>query len=175
MIKHGGYVDINQNIYEASATFGQIVSYFQLFGGLTIGVILIVLGSIFVKSKPLQGKGTAVVTNSTCDKSDTDLNKNCTATVQFTAHDGKQYSAVINGIYTVGQEISINYDPNHPSTANKSLSLKNIGIVLLIVGSLILLAASIWFYIVQKYKFAAAATGVATAANIITEPLVNNN
>lgn len=170
----GGNVNIAENIYEASATFGKIVSYFQLFAGLIIGVILLLLGVYLLRSKELKGKGSAIVTATSCDKSDVDLNKTCTATVQFTAADGKQYSSIITGIYTIGQEVAVNYDPNHPATVNKSLSTRNIGIVLLVVGSLIIIAASVWFYLVQKYKVAAAATGIGEAGNIITSPFINN-
>ena len=59
-------------------------------------------------------------------------------------------------------------DPKHPETANKSLSNRNIGITCIVVGSLILLASSIWFYLVQRYKMAAAVNGVGQATNIIT-------
>ena len=167
MKNKGGNVNLAENIYEASATFGQIVSYFQLFAGLIIGALVIVLGVYLLRSKPLDGKGKAVVTAINCNEADK-TNNNCTSTVQFTGSDGKQYSANIQGIYSIGQEIPINYDPKHPETANKSLSNRNIGITCIVVGSLILLASSIWFYLVQRYKMAAAVNGVGQATNIIT-------
>ena len=169
--KRGGNVNLAANMYEASATFGQIVAYFQLFGGLTIGTLLLLFGIYLLRSKPLQGKGTAIVTAITCDSTNVTLNKPCTATVQFTAADGKQYSTIIEGSYSVGQEVTINYDPKHPATANKSLSTRNIGITFIVFGILILIGASVWFYLVQKYKMAAAVNGVGEATNIITNTL----
>ena len=167
----GGNVNLAENMYEASVTFGRIVAYFQLFGGITIGIICLLIGIYLLRKKPLEGKGVAKVTAISCDSTNIQNNKPCTATVQYVAADGKQYSAIINGTYIIGQEIVINYDPKYPQNASQSLSTKNIGIGLIVVGTLITLGAILWFYLVQKYKIAAAAAGVGEAANIITNTI----
>ena len=168
-LKERGGQSAFETAYDASATFGRIMSYFQLVGAIIVGIIFIIIGIVLIRKKSLSGQGTGKVTAISCNESNTATNTPCTATVQFVGADGKQYNSTINGVYTVGQEVPINYDPLQRSS-------KTTGIIILVVGILILLAGCVWFYFVQKYKAAAAISGVGDAANIVTTfpPYYNN-
>ena len=151
--------------YDATATFGRIMSYFQLIGGIIFGIIFIVVGVVIMRKPPLKGSGQAKVIKVSCTGTN---NSQCNATVQFVGSDGKQYTSTIQGSYSVGQMVNINYDPSAPSDsiAAGGMSNKTGGIIFLVVGILVLLGAIVWFYIVQKYKAAAAVSGVGDVANI---------
>ena len=151
--------------YDATATFGRIMSYFQLIGGIIFGLIFIVVGIVILRKPPLKGSGQAKVTAVTCTGSN---NSQCNATIQFVGADGKQYTTTIQGPYSVGQSVNISYDPNAPSqtATSNSVSNKTAGTIFLVVGILVFIGAIAWFYIVQKYKAAAALSGVGNAAGI---------
>jgi len=153
-------------LYDASATFGRIMSYFQLAGGIIAGVILVLIGIYLIRRKPtLIGHGEAQVTAVTC----TGASNQCNTTIQFVGADGKQYSTQIVGPYSVGQKISINYDPISPTTVSSgnTMSDKTAGIIFLVFGILCTIAASVWFYFVQKYKAVAAVSGVVDATGAV--------
>jgi hypothetical protein len=151
--------------YDATASFGRIMSYFQLIGGIIFGLIFIIVGIVILRKPPLKGSGQAKVTAVTCTGSN---NSQCNATIQFVGADGKQYTTTIQGPYSVGQTVNITYDPTAPSqtATSNTVSNRTVGSIFLVVGILAFIGAIAWFYIVQKYKAAAAITGVADVAGI---------
>ena len=154
------------SLYSASATFGRIMSYFQLAGGIIVGVVLIIIGIYLLRRKPpLIAHGEAQVIAVTC----TGASNQCNATVQFIAADGKQYTAQLVGAYSVGQKLPINYDPTNPSiiSSGTTMSDKTAGIIFLVFGILCTIASAVWFYFVQKYKAVAAVSGVVDATGAI--------
>jgi hypothetical protein len=153
-------------LYDASATFGRIMAYFKLAGGIIVGVILMLVGIYLIRKKPtLTSQVQAQVTAVKCQ----DASNQCNATVQFVGADGKQYTSQLVGTYSVGQKIMLNYDPTNPSSTSSgnTMSDKTAGIIFLVFGILITLASGIWFYFVQKYKTVAAVSGVLDATGAV--------
>jgi hypothetical protein len=158
--------DFATEAYDASASFGRIMSYFQLAGGVLVGIILIAIGIYLIHKPPLTGIAEGTVTAVACVGN---TNTNCNATVKYTGLDKTEHIVTIGGPYAVGQIVTLHYNPSNPNEVSTgNVSNKTTGIICLIVGILIIIAAIAWFYVVQNYKMAAAATGAMDAINIGT-------
>lgn len=47
--------------------------------------------------------------------------------------------------------------------------MRVVGVVLIVVGAIIVLAACLWLYFASKYKFAAAAIGVSSGISLVSD------
>lgn len=119
------------------------ISIYVFCGLLAISSILVGLYFI-VYSKNLFGSGTAKVIDVSCTGAN---NSKCAAKVQFVIKDGRQFTSTINGNYTIGQEVNINYDPNYPfQIVSPMITNIVIGVVLIPLGLIVLR------YLYQKIK-----------------------
>jgi len=155
--------DFTNDAYDASASFGRIMSYFQLFGGILFSIIFIGIGIYMIHQPALTGTAEGKITDTLCQGS------SCTGTLQYTGLDKANHIVSIPGNYTKDQIVAIHYNPTNPSQVTTgNMSNKTAGIIFLIIGIFVLIGSFVWFYIIQKYKIAAAATGAVDAFNIGT-------
>jgi hypothetical protein len=153
--------DFASDAYDTSASFGRLMSYFSLLIGIIVGVIFLVMGIYIIRKPALTGTAEGTIKSVSCP------GNSCSGTLSFTGLDKTDHIVTIPGTYAIGQIVSIHYNPTDPSQVTTgNVSNKTTGIIVLIVGVFILIGAIIWFYIVQKYKAAAAATGALDAVNI---------
>lgn len=165
--------NITETLYETSAEVGKFIAHFQFAFGVLISIILIVVGVYVLRSKSLTGSGTAKVTAVLCNSSNVATNTPCTATVQFVAGDGTQQFATIQGTYSVGQDVQINYDPKYPTNVNsgKQMSKRTVGIIMITIGGLMLIAISVWYYLILKYKPVAAFSGIGNFTSTLSNSI----
>lgn len=111
----------------------------------------------------------ATVIKSICN--DNDKNTTCDLTVEYTV-DSKKYQATLHGQsrYSIGNNISIYYDPTNPSNISQdSPTTDKIGAgILLGIGLLIVAGAYFSYWLSQKYPVYASFETTAAGANMIS-------
>lgn len=175
---------LGEDIYEGSATFGRFMAWISLIISVIIGGVLIGLGiRMLLKKKQWTNKVTGNVVNAICNTSNV---TNCTGGKDSTCTTEPMTSCDLNIEYTVGQEeyvsrllmeektnlhkrvgekVEVFYKDSDPSIISRDGdgSKKLVGWILVGFGIGVIIIASISFYVVQKFKFAAAASGVGSA------------
>lgn len=167
-MKKGG--DLANNIYDGAAEYGRFMAIIGLIIGCLIATIMIVGGVVLLFKK---NKYTQIIsgdiTKSQCNNINNSIS--CSLSAQYIVGDESNQKYTIDNTmngktyYNVGDKINIYYDPNNPglSSTNKPISFVLIGSILIIIALLIICGVSLNYYIVNRYKFAAAATGVGDA------------
>ena len=165
MRKRGG--DFANNIYDGAAEYGRFMATIGLIFGCIIAAIMIVGGVALLFKKNKYTKITSGdITTSQCNNVNNSIS--CSVSAQYIVGDesSQKYTVdnTMNGkhYYNVGDKINIYYDPNNPglSSTNKPISFVLIGSILIGIALLIIAGVSLNYYIVNRSKFAAAATGV---------------
>jgi hypothetical protein len=150
--------------YKTSATIGRLIALLSLIIGLVIGIIMIIVGIVLlVKKGKYTEKTTAIIKSSSCQ------GIQCSTVVEFTVQD-KIVEATVSTIkpYNRGESMSILYNKNnYKDVAIKTNSKKFAGWLLMIIGFILILGVSVYYYIVQKFKVVAAVTGVGNMINFI--------
>lgn len=169
--KKGG-ADIGNTLYDGAADFGKFMALVSMVIGMIISAILIVIAiylllkhdkhSVSVKATVTDAKCTRV----TIDKS---VRNDCILTINYTAGESKiskEYNT-IGKYYTPGDTISIRYDPDNPTDFTTWPRSKTIGWIMLVIGIVLAITSWVYWWVVNRFKFAAAASGVGTAWDII--------
>lgn len=164
---------LGSEIYSDTASFGRISSIIGAIFATLISLIMIMVGILMIKSKDRHSKKeTANVTKVVCNPYQTidnppRTNYSCDFTLQ-TSNGVEQYHSDNERDYSNYKSLDIYYDPNNPSDIELSKPpLKIIGFVLFGLGLFILIGSWIGVWITQRYKAAAAASGIATGVNMI--------
>jgi hypothetical protein len=167
---------LGDQIYSGSAEFGVIWALIGAIIATIIGVCMIIVGIyILVKKSTLQQvSGTVVsVDPPSCGVgSGNPTTYSCNITVSYlvnTTHLQKiiWYSGSV--IYSPGQSITVYYNPSDPGDASLSGPVPHfIGGILILFGLLIPIGSWFWYYMSRRYKFVAAAEGMAGAYSLIT-------
>jgi hypothetical protein len=159
------------DVYDGSAAFGKFMGLVTLITGLIIGIGLII-GGIFLllKKETYNTSTTAVVKTVSCSnnpstdsKNNTTYTYSCHLTVEYTTNKNEKMTSdtTTNRTYSVGENITIYYNDTNPKViASKLTAWKLIGGVLLGFGIVILASSILHYYVVNRFKFAAAANGV---------------
>lgn len=170
-IKTGKGGNLGQTIYDDTAAFGLFMSMVYLIIGLFVGGLMVIGGIYFLFKKNVFTEITnATVTNSVCNNNTT-RNSNgtstntlqCKSTVNYTVDSEKLTSSLSTGttLYNKDDSLNIYYNPSKPTEiATSPTNWKILGFFLLIFGLLTIGGVILQYYIVHRYKFAAAATGV---------------
>jgi hypothetical protein len=169
--------------YDAAATFGRVVAFFKMLGGIFFGVVFLSIGAWLIKSKAVYTKAViAKVTAPKCNTfTTTDGNgrntaqTQCNTTLEYTV-DGKAYKTafVLDGSYAQDQMIDIQYNPDNPSDLRQPAPQnKTIGIILILIGLAIMIGSITWFILALKYKVVAAGTAAYAAVDWTTNAFIN--
>lgn len=163
---------IGHTLYDGAADFGRFMSLLSMIGSTVAGVALLAFG-IYMLYRPEKrtASGPMKATSATCR-----LNKGnieCAVIGTLNAPDGKQYTITVNtsGVAVQKDQILIvNFDPSNPIDASYGTQISNslIGWICIGAGLFILIGGIIWYWITTRYKFAAAAQGVASGADLFT-------
>lgn len=165
---------VGDDLYDGAATFGRFMATISLVIGVLTGLILIGI-SIYLLVTPARYTEltTAKVNEAKCDRVPTGDSRgfmnDCIMKIEYTV-DGKQIVKDHNSkgkYYSVGDTIKIRYDPSNPEDFSTSMSRKTVGWILLAIGIPVIFLSWLSWWIATTFKFAAAATGVGTAYNIV--------
>lgn len=166
---------LGEQVYDGAASLGLFMATIGfIFGGL-IGLVLVIWGVTKLgQKKKLEGEVQGKVTEANCDTSDPKNGVKCNLKLAYTIN-GKDYSigaSTADGVHNVGAMMDIDYDVANPETAElSSMSPRTIGMIMIGVGLFLIGATGVNWYIARNYKFAAAATGVGTAAGIVSDAI----
>ena len=153
---------VGKTMYNGAASFGRLMSYFRLIGGIVISIIFAAIGVVIYKKPELPNSAEATVIKLICG-----INNTCNqATIQYNVADNSQHTATISGSYSMGQKITIYYTPTDPNHVETSKTPKMLGIGLIGFAVFMLLWSIIYFYLVQNYTVLAAANGAGTGLGI---------
>lgn len=160
---------IGDQIYTGAASLGMLKANIIRIGGTIIGVILLCMGIwIWTKkekySATIQGK----VIDAQCPPVVKDQIQECLLKIEYIVNE-KTYTFESKkvGYYAKDYGIEVRYDPTNPEQATLDSSYKTTGMILTGVGLFLIVAGWIYWYVVKRYKFAAAASGVSVGWNII--------
>lgn len=178
---------IGDDLYDGSAAFGRFMSWIGLIIGSIVGIGLIVLGVYLVVTKERHSKSvSATITTADCNTaSESSCTKNgsdevcetrpvtnCNLTVRYLVDQEQYTSKMAVRDYTTthlqpGETYKLWYNENEPKDVSRDESTRKVvGWILLGFGSVILFIAIVSFYVTQRFKFAAAATGVGSIVSV---------
>jgi len=168
--KGNSYNNLGNQIYDGAASFGRFMSIVSLVIGSIIAIVLLVIGFylLFTKTK-YTGETDGKVTSVNCS-TQAGKGSSCSAVVEYTVKN-ITYKTTLNtsGSLYEGQIFKMVYIPEEPAKAQvKGISRKVIGGILIGVAVFVFGLAFLHYYIVNRFKFAAAASGVGTGVEMIT-------
>ena len=174
MVKKQKAGGLGNSIYSGAADFGIFMSLIGMIIGIIIGLCLIAGGIYFIMKKNVYTSTTlATVTNASCHDVTTSItNANnqitnntenrCDLTITYIIDNNTITNHIDSNIhYSIGETFNIFYNPINTSDIASTISNFKIlggimiGFALFIIGGVIL-----QYYIVRRFKFAAAAVGV---------------
>jgi hypothetical protein len=173
---------LGDDIYAGAASFGKIRAVIGVVIGTLIGLVAVVGGIALIVHKTIFTKsviGTVVDINNNpttvpnCKAINMDGNGTnmCSFTLKYTV-DGKVYTHPFNTNTTVNysnlSKVTIYYDPDSPGNVSIEKDDNHvIGYISLGVGVFFILGSWLNLWLTLKYKFMAAAGGVAGAFSMI--------
>jgi hypothetical protein len=170
MRRRGGDLEqVAERAYDASAAFGTFMTFVQAIVGTLISLLMIGIGIAMLRIKEsYTGKTEAKITAAKC-KRESSNSTTCVISYEYTV-DGKKYTTsgyTAYDTYSVGDKKTILYDTNNPEN-NKfdKAPWTTVGWVLIAIGIFILIGVWFWFYVVRRFKVAAAASGVGNVVGI---------
>jgi len=176
-------MDLGKDIYSGAAAYGQFNAFIGLIFGFIIGVILISIGTyLIVTNKGHYQSVNGVILNDpsppSCTAGSTTPNTppsySCDIWVQYVINNQTEKKRLMstnnNSPLVAGNSVTLYYDPSNPNdtlTTNNPTDLKILAWGFIVFGIILMIGSVISFYVTRKYKFAAAAQGIAGAYNLI--------
>lgn len=170
-----------EEIYDGAASFGIFMSLIGLIIGSIIGICLIAGGIYFCMKKNVYTSNTiATVKSISChDVTSTDgrnqvqTNNICNMTITYEVNNKIITNQLNTNIhYSVNDTFTILYNPSNPNEIAEFISnWKILGGVLIGFGIFIIGGVILQYYIVRRYKFAAAAAGVGDGLGMIAHEI----
>jgi hypothetical protein len=172
---------LGTEMYSGAATYGEIRALIGAIVGTIIGVIMIGLGIDFILKKKVNFDSVnATILNVNCapqniqnnqnNQNIQTQNQNCNINVSYT-YNGKSQNKFIqytgSYVYSVNQQVTvyINKDNENDIYLIKP-NIKDVGIILLIIGLILIIGGWFVYWLTRRYKFFAAAEGVAGAYSL---------
>ena len=174
MAKRGG--NLGEQVIDGAAAFGRFMALVSLIIGGVISLVLFCIGLYLLLSK---GKYTEViegtVTKSECKSYTNTTGKNttqgvtCALEVQYVIGNNKYtLPLTTSNTYQVNQKIQLVYNPADPRDAKEKVLSRAIwGWILIGIAVFIILAASLHYYLVNRFKVAAAAAGIGQGVGMV--------
>lgn len=159
---------MDTGLYTGAATFGKVWSIFSAVAATLIAIAMI-LGGIYIiyhRAHLVSVKGKVTKSNYDCV---TQKNtKTCQVNVEYSVSD-KKYNKTFtaSSTYKTGDDILVYYDPSDPTDSEIEPIQKWVGWALIGGAVFIALSSWIWVYLVERYKFLAAAQGVKGVYDIL--------
>jgi hypothetical protein len=166
-------------VYSDVASFGRGYAFIGAIFATVIGVLLLGGGIYFIqKEDPDKGQATGKITQILSDacKGGSKNNPSCKYMVKFQApdphspHKEKKYTASVFSFhyYQVGDTTEVFYNPDNPSQAELNKKpYKMVGGLMLAISAFVIFGSWLNYYLSRRYKFYAAAGGVAGGLNLV--------
>jgi hypothetical protein len=168
---------LGDDIYSGAAEYGKFNALIGIIFGTILAIILIIIGTklLVYHEEPIQTVEGIVTNQPRCeteeDKDTKETYSKCYIEIDYNINQQKY---IYRGYtkeprqYKNGDKIILYYKPSSPGDAKltKDWSEHLIGGILLGTGLFIVGSSWLWFYITNKYKFAAAAGGIADATEL---------
>jgi hypothetical protein len=163
---------IGDEIYSGAAGFGRIYSWISAVTGTLMAICLFIFGVYIIQHKSHLKSVDGKVTKSSYDCSTQTQDKNTSTTCKFDVKytvDNIDYENTLSStnVFSVGETITIWYDPNNPEQGEFNPISKTVGIVLIVSSIFVIVSVWLWVWLAQRYKFAAAGMGTAAVINMI--------
>lgn len=163
-------------IYSGAADIGQVYSTISLISGIVVGILLCSIAIFFFKQKnPRTQKTMATINNVNCSSYETIVNnqkqiaQTCNLEISYTVN-GTLYNTNLtsNTKYSVGNSITIEYDPYNPNDVGipSFFTLRIFGILSSIIALSICISVVLNYTFSKKYKVYAATQGAFTTVDI---------
>lgn len=157
---------LGENVYDGAAGFGRFMAGLGLVFAVIIGVILVVVGvaQIFAVQKNLTfAQGKVVEISPDCQNDEM-----CKFTVSYGKKHAHTFTVPKQDMPFQDQEIGIYYDPSDMSDVRlgPDKSHRN-GTILVSIGFVVVFLGWLNFYIVRRFKFAAAVSGIDSGMDIL--------
>jgi len=170
--------NLGEEIYSDSASFGRIMTYIYSVILTGISLLLIYVGVKILKTpQTYTGKTSAKVNTVDCTKNIVNSSNgssttyNCSISVTYKVNDVDYTTSLQDASsYEIktGDSVNIEYNPTNPADSRISqISSKTLGWGAIILGVIILLGTIVHVYLVRRYKFFAAGTGVADVYHLL--------
>ena len=165
-------------VYSGAAEFGRISAIISGVIGTLIALIIGGLGIYIIVEASRRTKSvTGTITESNCGNITPDKSEgtSCEITVEYTNKQPsnmcmKKFSVPDRGAFEKGKKVTIFYDPSDPCGSG-SLETRTddsiLGIMLIVTAVVFIIIVWLVVWLTQRYKFFAAAEGVATVVTII--------
>jgi len=161
---------LGHEIYDGAASFGRFMSIVSLVVGSIIAIILLIIGFylLFTKTK-YTAETDGKVIGVRCGTNNSGKGYSCTGVVEYTVNNIVYKMPLNTGTLYEGQAFKIVYVPSEPAKAQiKGISRQAIGGILIAIAFVVFGLAFLHYYIVNRFKFAAAASGVGTGIDMVT-------
>lgn len=159
-------------VYSGAAEFGKVWTIFSAVAASFLAVAMI-LGGIYIiyhraHLVSVKGKVTKSSYNCVTHTNNNVTTKSCQVNVAYSI-DGKTYNKTFSSstMYKVDDDVFVYYDPSDPTEAEIDPVAKWIGWALIGGAIFIALSSWIWVWLVERYKFLAAAQGVKGVYDIL--------
>ena len=162
------------HVYDGAAAFGVFMSIVGLIFGILTSIGLIIGGVYLIRKKNVfTSTAQASVLGINCHEVNTQtsptrtpiMETQCDVKITYMVNDKAIVKFTRSTVpYSIGDVMTIRYNPNKPTdTVEELTNFKVIGYVLIGIAIFILVGVSLQYYIVSRFKFAAAAAGVGNA------------
>jgi hypothetical protein len=163
---------IGEQVYSGAATFGLFMANIAAIIGSIVGLLMIGFGVKFwVQKEKYSAETQGRIVDAQCATvtEGKEPKQQCLLKVEYVV-DGNPYvheATRSDRFYAKDYKVAIRYDPDRPQDASMDGSAKTMGKILVGIGFLIVIGVWVSWYIKRRFKFAAAASGVGTAFNMI--------
>ena len=164
---HKGRESLGESIYSGAAAFGVFTSFIGMIVALVCGVGLIIWGIfVFQKKNETSAQTQARVTDVACQN---DASRVCDILISYVVQEQTyQHHLQLPSIYFVGEEMPVFYNPANPhQVSGAAPNYKVGGGAMMAFGLVIAALGLLQFYIVRRFKFAAAASGLGDAFRLL--------
>lgn len=166
---------LGKEIYGGAADFGRVYALIGMVVGIVAGIAMMSGGIYFATLKDkhtaeTQGKVVSIQDSACKNQQQQNHSAQCSYTIQYSVN-GKVYTArdVFSSMsYIMGDSVTVYYTPSKPDSIElHQIPYTKIGVAVAAVGALILGGSVVRWYLARRYKFFAAAEGVAGGASVI--------
>jgi len=167
-----------QSVYDDTASLGTASAYIGAITGTVIGIIFAIIGFVLLRVKNVYtSTASATITSASClpsVNSDGTTSYNCVYNVSYSISGTPVIATLTTSTqYTVGNVVSINYNPNQVTDIEVSgtMSTSQYGVILIIISILVVAFSWLMVYLTRKSKMFAAYEGVGEGLSLLNNRL----
>ena len=163
---------LGNELYSGAADFGRIYAWVSAIIANIIAIGMIIFGIYIIQHKnhlvSVDGQVTKASYDCSQDTENQDVYTTCSFDVSYQVSN-QSYTKTFSSTktFSVGDTVTVWYDPNHPDQAEFDPAPIGIGWALIIGAVLLIISSWFWVWMTRRSKFAAAAGGTIGVINMI--------